>query len=122
MFGERVNGRALGLPFTARQGIGMHRNEKCGVARTRKPDPFTESNECVFRPCHRDAIFSSALQFLAQGLCESEHDVLFKFSTRSPGPGVDAAMSGVQHDERTSISLNLWRRLTALGSYAGAGL
>src|SRR5262249_20763824 len=45
IFGERIDGRTLGLTFTARQSISVQRNKKCSTPGARKSHPFSKRNE-----------------------------------------------------------------------------
>src|SRR5512135_1239624 len=89
----------------------MHRDEESSSVCARKTHPFRKRDKRVIRTCHRDPEFASALELLTQCLRKSEDDILFKFSARTFGTVVDAAMTGIKHDQRARIPIDLWRRL-----------
>ncbi len=104
LVGQRVDARALGLAFAARQSIAMDRDEELGLTQPRESHPFGRARSKVSSGSrHRHAVFADLFQLVAQHGGEFEHQVLFKFAARRMGPGVDSAMAGIDHHHRAWV-------------------
>ena len=63
-----------------------------------------ERHEGVVGAGQQHPILAGFLEAFAQALREVQNDIFFFFATRPLGAGVDAAVSWIEHDERTLIA------------------
>ena len=104
--GQRVDRRALGVALDPPQRIGMDRDEQRGLTLPRQLHPLAERHEAVVGPRHDHAIFSGFFELIAQQQREIEHQRLFRdVAARRPGAVIDAAVTGIDHDDRPRIAL-----------------
>ena len=104
--GQRVDRRALGVALDAPQRIGMDRDEQRGLTLPRQLHPLAERHERVVGARHHHAVFAGLLELVAQQQREFQHQRLFRdVAARRPGAVVDAAVAGIDHDDRPRIAL-----------------
>ena len=118
VFRQRVDAGALRLALAARHRVGMDRDEQRGLELAREAHALGERDEGVVVARHRHPVFAAALEQFAQLEPEGEHDVLLLLAVEALGAGVDAAMAGIDHDQRTRIGARLRGGLVANGGVA----
>ena len=84
----------------AGQGVGVQRNEKPGAEPAGDFDPLAERDEAVVFAGENHAKAVAFAQFRAQNLGEFEHQEFFHRVVAAQGAGIDAAMAGIEHNER----------------------
>ena len=75
-----------------------------GLVGAREAHPLVERDEGVVAARHRHAVFAGLLQLVAQHQAEGEHDVLLVLPAARLGAAIDAAMAGIDHDQRPRIA------------------
>src|SRR5262245_66459738 len=109
----------------------MDRDEQRGLARTGKLHALAERHEGIIGAGHEYAVLASLFDLVAQQQRKLQDDGLLHLSARCPRPVVDATVAGIDHDQRSGITIGFnldWRvrlaplrRPTAEGARPQAG-
>src|SRR5262245_64187910 len=83
----------------------MDRDEQRGLARTGELHALSERNECIVVAGHEYAVLAGLFYLVAQQQRKLQDDGLLHLSARRPRPVVDAAVAGIDHDQRAGISI-----------------
>ena len=82
----------------------MDRDQQGRLARAREPHPVGERYEVIVRARHRHPVLAGLLQLVAQLEGEIEHDGFFVVAgRRRDGAAVEAAVAGIEHDQRPRV-------------------
>ena len=65
--------------------------------------PLGQRHKGVVGPGHEDAIFAGFFQAVAQPFGHIQHNILFQISAWRPGAVIDAAVAGIERNERPRI-------------------
>jgi len=109
VLGQGVDGRPLRLPFLLRQGVGVDGDEQRRAVRPRKAHPVVERDEGVVAARHQHAVLAALLEPVADFAGEGQDDVLLQFAVEAVRARIDAAMTGIEHDQRPRIAVRLDR-------------
>ena len=93
-------------PSTRRSASAWIEMNSDGLALPRQLHPLAQRHEGVVGARHHHAVFPGFLELVAQQQREFEHQRLFgDVAAGRPGAVVDAAVAGIDHDDRPRIAL-----------------
>jgi len=101
--------------------IGMQRNEQVGAGALRDPDPVAQPNEHVAVSDHHHPVASRPAELAAQFARLRQRNVLFPDAAAAVRAGIDAAMAGIDRDQRAAIGRRRLARHRLRRGHHGGG-
>jgi hypothetical protein len=98
LFRQREDGGAAHVLF--RQRVGVDREKQVGAGGARARDPLGQRHELVLGARQLDADAPARAELARELVRGRKHNVLLVCAARADAAGIDAAMAGIEHDER----------------------
>ncbi len=98
MLGQRVNGGAARVVDRGREVVGVDREEQARPLLLREGDALLQRQEGIVVAGKIDLIAARRRELVLELFGELKHDLLLRDAARARRAGIDAAMTGIEHD------------------------